>query len=147
MRRISGGNNGIGLATAQLFKQEGATVIVTARNEKRLEESKTVVGEGIEIVVADVGKMDQLEALFEHVGNQHGRIDVLFVNAGLGLLRPFGMVEEDRDSVTQGFMNVVPIQRLGTPEELAATVLFLASEESAFIVGEEIVVDGGISNT
>ncbi len=51
---ITGGNSGIGLATAHLFQREGATVIVTARNQQRLEESKELVGEGIEIVPVDV---------------------------------------------------------------------------------------------
>lgn len=91
---ITGGNSGIGLATAHLFRQEGATVIATARNAARLAESKEAIGDEIEMVIADVTRIDQLEALFEQVGNQHGHIDILFVNAGVVWPTPFERVEE-----------------------------------------------------
>jgi len=237
---ITGGNSGIGLATAHLFHREGATVIVTARNQQRLEESKELVGEGIEIVPVDVTEVDQIEALFEHVGKTHGRVDIVFANAGIPDYVPFDQVDEafldkvlnvnfkgaffsvqkalpwlkegssvifntsianvkglpnfsaysaskaalrsltrvlaseltprgirvnslspgpvtttilGKMGVTkeeeEGFRDIIrstiPLQRFGTPEEIAAAALFLASDDSSFIVGTEIVADGGTS--
>lgn len=237
---ITGGNSGIGLASAQLFQQEGATVIVTARNEKRLAESKAVVGEGIEIVQADVTQIDQLQHLFEYVGNKYGQIDILFANAGIAFFAPLEMVEEnfldnmfnvnfkgayfsvqkalpwlregstvifntsivnvkgmpntsvyaatkaalrsltrtlageltargirvnavspgpiatpiydkmgmpkeDLDGFSQQILSSVPLQRFGSSEELAKAALFLASDDSSFVVGAELAVDGGMT--
>ena len=56
-----------------------------------------------------------------------------------------GMDKETQAQVTAGLVNAVPLKRLGTPEEIARSVAFLASEDAAFITGQELVVDGGLS--
>ncbi len=56
-----------------------------------------------------------------------------------------GLSKEERDGMAQGFANIVPMKRLGTPEEVAAAVAFVASSEASFITGQEIAVDGGLA--
>jgi len=80
---ITGGSSGIGLATAALFIDEGATVVIAARGEKKLEEAKAVLGNDVLAISTDVSKQAELHALMEQVGTTFGRIDVLFVNAGM----------------------------------------------------------------
>lgn len=80
---ITGGNSGIGLAAAKLFVVQGATVIVNARTEKRLEESKELEKEGITVIKADVSIKSDLENLFKEVNKRFGKIDILFENAKL----------------------------------------------------------------
>lgn len=57
-----------------------------------------------------------------------------------------GMTEEQLQGMAEHFTNMVPLQRFGSSEEVAKAVLFLASKDSSFIVGEEILVDGGIAS-
>lgn len=237
---VTGGNSGIGLATARLFKQEGAEVYVTARNAKRLEESKDLETEGLNVIQADVTQAGELEALFGQVAEKHGKIDVLFANAGIAFFAPvesvtedfidnmfnvnikgvyfsvqkalphlakgssvlintsvsnsvglptssvyaatkaagrslartlsaelvqrgvrvnaispgpiatpiydkMGMPKELLDGFSQSMMSQVPLGRFGESEELAKAALFLASDDSSFVVGTELVVDGGMT--
>ena len=72
---ITGSTHNIGLATARALAREGATVIVHSRHE---DDAKTIAGElGGDYFAADTGNADQIAALFAHVKNRHGRIDVL----------------------------------------------------------------------
>jgi NAD(P)-dependent dehydrogenase (short-subunit alcohol dehydrogenase family) len=79
---ITGGNSGIGLAAAQQFKSEGATVIVTGRDAATLKEAANSLGKQALTVVADVTRISDLDNLFATVREKYGKIDVLFVNAG-----------------------------------------------------------------
>jgi len=92
---ITGGNSGMGLATAQLFVVEGAKVIVNARNNQRLIESAHLEEEGIKVIKADVTKKDELQKLFKAVNKKFGVIDIIFANAGDGRLRPLEMVDDE----------------------------------------------------
>ncbi|MCW2242069.1 SDR family oxidoreductase [Azospirillum canadense] len=85
---ITGGNGGIGLAAAQEFAREGAKVVVTGRNPSSLSEAEKVLGPDALIVPTDVTKAADLDALFQTVRDRHGRIDVLFANAGTAKLAP-----------------------------------------------------------
>lgn len=91
---ITGGTTGIGAATAKLFQSEGATVIVTGRNPATVEAAR---GEfpGIEAVVADQSDTISTRMLIDRVRAQHGRIDILFVNAGVVHFAPLENVDED----------------------------------------------------
>jgi NAD(P)-dependent dehydrogenase (short-subunit alcohol dehydrogenase family) len=85
---ITGGNSGIGLATAKLFKEEGAQVIITARSAETYEKAKKEYGSHFEVVQADVSKIDEIDKLFNHIKAKHGRLDVLFANAGIANFLP-----------------------------------------------------------
>lgn len=237
---VTGGNSGIGLASAQAFANEGATVIITGRNVQTLDTAVQTIGAKATAVQVDVTQIDELAQLFANIATKHGKIDVLFVNAGMARLAPFeNITETDYDSVMNvnvkgayftiqkalpylnegasivlnasinanigmpmtsiyaaskaavvslartlsaelvgrgirvnvvspgptstplfgrlgfseaeldGFasqvVSQVPLGRFGQPEEIAKAVLFLASDDSSFIVGEELVADGGMS--
>lgn len=88
---ITGGNSGIGLATAKEFAARGAHVAIFGRDTETLEEAKRVLGEGTLAVQGDVTKLADLERLFAEVKDTFGRVDVLFVNAGRTTL---GGIEE-----------------------------------------------------
>lgn len=90
---VTGGTTGIGAATARLFQQEGATVIVTGANPKTAEAAKTDLP-GIEVIVSDQADTAASKALVEKVKAEHGRIDVLFVNAGVAFFSPLEQVDE-----------------------------------------------------
>lgn len=238
---ITGGTSGIGLATARVFKENGARVITNARNEQRKAETLDAYGDLFDAVhVADVTSVAELDDFFAKVGAAYGRVDVLFLNAGAGkpapievvteasfdqemavnlkgvyfgiqkalpylqegasivlntsivnqkgmagfsvysaakaavasLIRslsaefvdrgirvnavspgpietPFfsktGMNEEQINQAAQQIISQVPIKRFGKPEEVAKFVLFLASDESSFMLGTETEVDGGMA--
>ena len=91
---VTGGSSGIGLATARRFVEEGATVIITGRQHKRLEEAASAIGGAIEAFQADIFKLSDLERLRAHLESRHGRVDVIFANAGGGALGAFGTVTE-----------------------------------------------------
>jgi len=232
---ITGSSRGIGLATAQRFAAEGATVVVTSRNKGDLElvaaDIKNRGGEALAIP-ADVASGDQVRVLFDQVSQTYGRVDILVNNAGTHKVVPFlELTEEEWDRVmqvnlkgafyclkaavpmmaTQGhgtiiniasvaaktggkypvhhyvaaksaiigltkslssefapvglrvncicpgiietrmakdikayFEPVIPMRRLGTPEEVAEAILFLASPRSSYITGEVMDVNGGL---
>lgn len=237
---ITGGNSGIGLATAKSFVDEGAQVIIFGRNADRLEQVRETLGENLYIVQGDVANSEDLARLAVNVKLHLSKIDVLFVNAGvaefqpltsadeqhfdrlfninvrgayftikalepllndgasvilttsssnqLGLpgssiyaatkaaLRSFaqtlsaelvgrvirvnaispgpsetpiytrmGVSEEDQAEAEKALLSRIPLARMGQPSEIAKSVLFLASNESSFMVGAEMVVDGGMS--
>lgn len=236
---ITGGNSGMGLATALLFAKEGAKVIVNARNDQRLTESSYLEEEGIRVIKADVTKKEELQMLFKTVHNEFGNIDILFANAGGGKMRPLELVDDQHidqtfDTNVKGVINTVqsslpycnkggkiilntsianvkgmpglsvyaatkaavrsltrsftaellprgirvnaispgpietpifskmdltneqqqqfasnavdsvPMGRAGKSEEIASAVLFLATDESSYISGVELAVDGGM---
>lgn len=85
---ITGGTTGIGFATAQLFIQEGAKVAITGQNQERLDHAaKTLGTEGL-AMQADTRSLDDLDAVMARIKEQWGRLDILFVNAGVVKLSP-----------------------------------------------------------
>jgi NAD(P)-dependent dehydrogenase (short-subunit alcohol dehydrogenase family) len=81
---VTGGNSGIGLATAKRLQEEGAQVAIAGRNAQTLEEAAQSMGNGVVAVQADVTKLEDIDRLYRTVAQELGRIDVLFVNAGVG---------------------------------------------------------------
>lgn len=80
---ITGGNSGIGLATAKELYRRGAKVVITGRDERTLKEAAAAIGGDTLAVRADVSRLEDLDALFAQVQKKHGKIDVLFANAGV----------------------------------------------------------------
>ncbi|CEG58304.1 SDR family oxidoreductase [Legionella fallonii] len=237
---ITGGTSGIGLATAKLFFEEGASVVIVGRDSKTLQAAKDELGDKVLALQADVAKLLDLDRVFAEIKSTFGRIDVLFANAGIANFVPLSEVNEDffdkmmdvnvkglfftvqksiplmrkgssiiltssslqqralpggsvysaskaavrsfgrgfaADLVDKGIrVNVispgpvetpiykkmglseeklnmmsqkmterVPLKRMGHPDELAKAALFLASDDSDFIFGAELCVDGGVA--
>lgn len=85
---ITGGNSGIGLATAKLYKEEGAQVIITARSSETFAQAKQEYGNSFDVVQADVSKVEDLDKLYQHIKDKYGKLDVLFANAGVAQFSP-----------------------------------------------------------
>jgi NAD(P)-dependent dehydrogenase (short-subunit alcohol dehydrogenase family) len=236
---VTGGNSGIGLATAKRFQKEGAKVAISGRSRKTLDEAVRAMGNGVVAVQADVAKLTDLDKLYAEVSQKLGKIDVLFVNAGVAKFAPLGetsesvydeqfdinikgayftikkalpllndgasiilntsvaastgtpgtsaysstkaalrslartaaaelvergirvnavapgpivtpifgktgLPKEAFDAFAKEITAKVPMKRFGQPEEVAATVAFLASQDASYITGVEINVDGGL---
>jgi len=90
---ISGGTSGIGAETARLFQAEGATVIVTGSSQATVEAARAALP-GIEAIVSDAGDIAATKALVDEVAARHGRIDILFVNAGVASFAPIEAIDE-----------------------------------------------------
>jgi len=91
---ITGGNSGIGLATAKRFSDEGAKVAISGRSQKTLDEAAKYVGNGILAVKSDVAKLADLDRFYSTVAQKFGKIDVLFVNAGVAKFVPVQNADE-----------------------------------------------------
>jgi NAD(P)-dependent dehydrogenase (short-subunit alcohol dehydrogenase family) len=91
---VTGGNSGIGLATAQRLHDEGAKVAISGRNQKTLDEAVKTIGKDVLAVQADVAKSGDLDKLFAAVSQKFGKIDILFANAGIYKFVPFASTSE-----------------------------------------------------
>ena len=238
---ITGGNSGIGLATAKRFVAEGAYVFITGRRQANLDAAiQEIGGSNVMAVQADSSRLADLDRLYAVIQERKGRLDVVFANAGGGSLAPLGQISEEQFDATfstnvkgvvftvqkalplmgeggtiilnasttsikgtpafsiysatkaavrnlarswaldlkgrgirinvispgvvptpgydglglskeqiQGFVDAqaatIPLGRVGTTDEIARAVVFLASEDSAFVNAVELFVDGGMT--
>src|ERR1700732_4004293 len=92
---ITGGTEGIGLATGKLFVKEGAYIFITGRRQKELDEAVKTIGANVFGIQGDVPQLADLHRLYETIFNVKGRIDIVFANAGVGEFVPFGAVTEE----------------------------------------------------
>ncbi len=81
---VTGGNSGIGLATAKLFSQEGAKVVIAGRDRVTLDEAASEIGGDVLTLQTDVANLEQIDRLYQSIAEKFGKIDVLFANAGIG---------------------------------------------------------------
>ncbi len=91
---ITGGNSGIGLATAKLFQAEGARVIITGRRKEAVEAAVKEIGGASTGFVSDTGNLNDIADLYQQIHKTAGKIDVLFLNAGIAIFGPFDKVDE-----------------------------------------------------
>jgi NAD(P)-dependent dehydrogenase (short-subunit alcohol dehydrogenase family) len=237
---VTGGNSGIGLATAKRFVTEGAYVFITGRREAELATAVKEIGRNVAGVQGDVANLGDLDRLFAQIKREKGKLDIVFANAGIAKIAPFGTItEEHYDSIfntnvkgllftvqkalpllpdgasivlnasivaskglgansvysatkaairsfartwttdlkdrrirvnavspgpieTPGLKELmsargvgeqglkamagnIPLGRLGAPDDIAKAVVFLASDDSSFVTGIELFVDGGFA--
>jgi NAD(P)-dependent dehydrogenase (short-subunit alcohol dehydrogenase family) len=100
---ITGGNSGIGLATAKEFGRRGAKIVISGRDEKTLAEAAAAIGGDTLAVRADVSRLGDLDELFARVRKRFGSIDVLFVNAGVAKFAP---VEQTSEAMYDQIMDI-----------------------------------------
>jgi NAD(P)-dependent dehydrogenase (short-subunit alcohol dehydrogenase family) len=91
---ITGGSTGIGLATAKLFQQEGAQVILTGRNAEAIDAAQKELGPSAIAIVSDTSRLQEINSLMDVIRQKFGRIDILFANAGIAKFQPFGEIQE-----------------------------------------------------
>ncbi len=91
---ITGGTTGIGEATARLFRQEGARVIVTGRNPRTLAKARAAFGDGVEVAEVEASDVAATRTLIDAIKERHGRLDIAFVNAGIAQFAPLEAVDE-----------------------------------------------------
>ena len=91
---ITAATSGMALATAKLFTEEGAYVFITGRQQERLDEAVKAIGRNVKGVKGDASNLADLDRLYETVGKQKGKIDVLFASAGFGEFAKFGEITE-----------------------------------------------------
>jgi NAD(P)-dependent dehydrogenase (short-subunit alcohol dehydrogenase family) len=241
---ITGGNSGIGLATARRFVDEGAYVFITGRRQSEIDKAVKQIGKNVIGVQGDVSNLSDLNRLYAAVKEQKGRIDILFANAGVGEFatlaaiteehfdRTFGInvkgllftvqkalplfhdggsiiltastaaskgvegfsvysatkaairsfsrswtvdlkqrkirvnaispgpidtqasrlslaslvqSEQQSEQLKKKLLSAVPLGRMGSPDEVAKAVSFLASDDSSYVAGIELFVDGGMA--
>ncbi|MDZ8137536.1 MAG: glucose 1-dehydrogenase [Nostoc sp. DedQUE04] len=237
---VTGGNSGIGLATAKQFVAEGAYVYITGRRQAELDAAVEAIGKNVTAVQSDVSNLADLDRLFATIKLELGHLDIIFANAGGGQIAPLGAITEEHfdktfnvnvkgllftvqkalpllpegasiilnasitsikgtpafsvysatkaavrsfarnwildlrerkirvnaispgvvptpgydhlglnDQQLQEFVDsqasTIPLGRVGTPDEIAKAVVFLASDDSSFVNGIELFVDGGMA--
>src|SRR5215813_10995416 len=125
---ITGGNSGIGLATAQEFDREGARVAICGLNERTLQAAKGALGAGSLAVRADVSKLADLDTMFATIKREFGHLDGLFVNAGYSEFLPF------EDATEQSFDKVIAVNFKGVYFTIQKALPLLSQGSSVIII-------------
>src|SRR5713101_5534034 len=91
---ITGGNSGIGIATAKRFVNEGAYIFITGRRDRELASAAKEIGRNVTAIQGDVSNLGDLDRLFAQIKREKGRLDIVFANAGVAKYAPFGTITE-----------------------------------------------------
>ena len=137
---ITGGNSGIGFATAELFLKEGARVIITGRREDAVKQAVKTLVTGATGIVSDAGKMTDVKALPKKIADITKSVDILFANAGVGLFAPFDQTTEEV------FDNNLNINFKGVYFTIQG-LLPLIPEGGSIILNSTILVHSGLETT
>jgi len=136
---ITGGNSGIGLATAKLFHAEGAKVAITGRDQKTLDEAVKAIGGDTLAVRADVSKLDEIDKFFTQVAEKFGKIDALFANAGIAKFAPVA------DSNEQLFDETFDTNVKGLYFTLQKSLPHL-KDNAGIVLNSSVVISKGTTN-
>ena len=160
---ITGGNSGIGLATAREFTANGAKVAIFGRNRQTLDQATAAIGPDVLAVQGDVRKLADLDRLFDTAAKSAVRslarslsvellprqIRVSVLSPGMTdtpiITREGGMPGATPEQIAAIITKTIPMRRRGTPDEMAKAMLFLASDDSSYCVGSELMADGGLT--
>ena len=150
---ITGGSVGIGLAVAEALAAEGVNLVLVARQSERLKQEAARIAEGFGVraigVAADVAKAEEIDAVASAVEREFGGTDLLINNAGTDWIKTAKQLTADKGGDWESHLASVarehaPIERFGTPEELASFFVFLCSKRASYSVGSTYFVDGGM---
>lgn len=133
---ITGGNSGIGLATAKLFLQEGAKVAISGRDAITLKRAKAELGGDALAIRADVGSLKEIDAMYSQIEKAFGKIDILFANAGIANFKPLPEVDE------QFYDSMMDINVKGLYFTIQKSLGFLNDGASVILTGSSINVKG-----
>ena len=133
---VTGGNSGIGLATAKAFANEGAHVVITGRNQETLDQAAADIGGDVLAIQGDVSDLSHLDDVVAQIKEKHGRLDVIFANAGVGIPTPLAEVTEEHFDM---HFNINVKGLLFTIQKS----LSLLSEGASIILNASIVKDKG----
>ena len=136
---VTGGNSGIGLATAKLFHDEGAKVAISGRDQKTLDEAVKFIGNGTLAVKADVSKLADIDKFYSQVTAKFGKIDAIFANAGIAKFAPIA------DSSEQMFDETFDINVKGMYFTLQKAVPHL-NNNAGIVLNSSVVNAKGTTN-
>jgi len=133
---VTGGTEGIGLAIAKLFAEEGAYLFITGRRQRELDEAVKTIGDNVAGIQGDVANMADLDRLYETIGRAKGRIDVVVANAGVGEFAAFGKATEEH------FDKLFDINVKGTFFTVQKALPLLVEGGSVILIGSVASVKG-----
>jgi NAD(P)-dependent dehydrogenase (short-subunit alcohol dehydrogenase family) len=136
---ITGGNSGIGLATAKEFVNEGAYVFITGRREAELDAAAKEMGKNVTAVQGDVSNLDDLDRLFVQIKKEKGKLDILFANAGVARYAQLGTITEE---LYDSIFNINVKGLLFTVQK----ALPLLPDGASIILNASIVASKGLSS-
>jgi NAD(P)-dependent dehydrogenase (short-subunit alcohol dehydrogenase family) len=133
---VTGGSTGIGLAAAKRFAREGAIVYITGRRQAELDAAVLEIGHDARAIRGDISSAADLENIIRNVSDSHGKIDILFANAGGGEFVPLGAITEAQ------FDKYVGINMKGTLFTVQAALPLMPAGSAIVITGSITSIQG-----